>query len=115
MKTIRYNTFETNSSSTHALVILTKQDYENWQNDKVALDLYKGSVVPINTDIIKTKEGKIIYNGNTYADIDEFMEEEYDVIDDDYATKEYIDKYADVEMKELNDKIILSIYREERW
>ena len=33
MKTIRNATFETNSSSTHALVILSKQEYEDFCND----------------------------------------------------------------------------------
>ena len=33
MKTIRNATFETNPSSTHALVILSKQEYEDFCND----------------------------------------------------------------------------------
>ena len=31
------------------------------------------------------------------------------------CAKEYINNYADVEQKELDDKIIMSIYRGERW
>ena len=37
MKKIRYNTFETNSSSTHALVILSKEDYKAWKNNEKTL------------------------------------------------------------------------------
>lgn len=44
MKTIRYGTFETNSSSTHALVILSKEDYKAWQNNKKTLNLHSGQV-----------------------------------------------------------------------
>ena len=43
MKIIRNATFETNSSSTHALVILSKQEYEDFCNDKVALNLHNGN------------------------------------------------------------------------
>ena len=31
------------------------------------------------------------------------------------VSKEYIDNYADVEKKELGDKVIMSVYRGERW
>ena len=32
MKTIRYNVFETNSSSTHSLIICTDDEFEKWKN-----------------------------------------------------------------------------------
>ena len=44
MKLIRRNTFETNSSSTHALVIISKDDYKAWQENKKVLNLYSGTV-----------------------------------------------------------------------
>ena len=44
MKLIRRNTFETNSSSTHALVIMSKEDYKAWQNNEKVLNLYTGEV-----------------------------------------------------------------------
>lgn len=45
------------------------------------------------------------------------MEDEdyYDVIDDGNASKEYIEHFAEVEQKELDDKVIMSVYRGERW
>lgn len=38
MKQIRYGTFETNSSSTHSLVICTEQDYKDWESGKILLN-----------------------------------------------------------------------------
>lgn len=35
MKKIRFNTFETNSSSTHSLTICTKEDYKKWENGEL--------------------------------------------------------------------------------
>lgn len=32
---IRFGTFETNSSSTHSLVILNKQEYDDWQSGRL--------------------------------------------------------------------------------
>ena len=37
MKTIRQNTFETNSSSTHSVAIVTEEEYENLRNGKYYL------------------------------------------------------------------------------
>ena len=120
MRIIRHNTFETNSSSTHALCILTKDEYEDWQDNKKVLNLYKGCVeelYEINKRIIRNEDGSIEYDGNKFDSEYDLMESEnyYDVIDDSNATKEYINHYADVEEKELGDNIILSIYRGERW
>lgn len=36
---IRPNTFETNSSSTHSLVLCMKEDYDKWVNNLVYLNL----------------------------------------------------------------------------
>ena len=37
MKQIRRGVFETNSSSTHSLTMMTKSDYERWHNDHLYL------------------------------------------------------------------------------
>lgn len=36
---IRQGVFETNSSSSHAIVIMTNKEYENWQKDKSYVNL----------------------------------------------------------------------------
>ena len=38
-KTIRYNTFETNSSSTHSVTVLTPQEFEQWRDNQYLLDM----------------------------------------------------------------------------
>ena len=119
MKLIRRNTFETNSSSTHALVIISKDDYKAWQENKKVLNLYSGQVEPLSENdkkIIRNEDGSIDYNGEHFDSEYNFMESDYyDVIDDNNASKEYVDNYAEVEKKELDDKVIMSIYRGERW
>lgn len=119
MKLIRPNTFETNSSSTHALVIISRDDYKAWQENKKVLNLYSGETEPLSEEdkkIIRNEDGSIDYNGEHFEDEYDFMESDYyEVIGDANASKEYIDNYADVEKKELGDKVIMSVYRGERW
>ena len=38
MKTIRRNTFETNSSSAHCVTILSDKEYQNIKNGKAVID-----------------------------------------------------------------------------
>lgn len=119
MKLIRINTFETNSSSTHALVILSKEDYRAWENNEKVLNLYAGEVEDLSDNdkkIIRNIDGSVEYDGKKFDSEYDFMESDYyDVIGDENASKEYIDNFAEVEQKELDDKIIMSIYRGERW
>ena len=119
MKLIRRNTFETNSSSTHALVIISKDDYKAWQENKKVLNLYNGTAEDLSEqdkEIIRNEHGSIDYKGEHFDSEYDFMESDYyDVIDDGNASKEYIDNYAEVEQKELGDNVIMSIYRGERW
>lgn len=119
MKLIRRNTFETNSSSTHALVILSKEDYKSWKNNEKVLNLYAEKVEDLSDNdkkIIRNTDGSVEYDGKKFDSEYDFMESDYyDVIGDGNASKEYIDNFAEVEQKELDDKIIMSIYRGERW
>ena len=48
MKTLRLGTFETNSSSTHSMVICTEEDYEKWAAGELLASRYY--------DGFKTKE-----------------------------------------------------------
>lgn len=119
MKLIRRNTFETNSSSTHALVIVSKEDYEAWKKNEKVLNLYSGNAEDLSEndkEIIRNEDGSIDYKGRHYESEYDFMEgDDYDVIGDENASKAYIDEYADVEQKELGDNIIMSVYRGDRW
>ena len=119
MKTIRYGTFETNSSSTHALVILSKEDYKAWQNNKKTLNLHSGQVQDLTDEdkkIVRNEDGSVDYGGQHFESEYSFMESDYyDVIDDSNASAEYIEHYAEVEQKELGDNVVMSIYRGDRW
>ena len=120
MRKIRYNTFETNSSSTHSLVILSKKDYEAWQRNEKTLDLYTGKVQDLtdsDKEIIRHEDGIIEYKGDKFDDIYDFMESDdyYDVIEESNASPEFVEHYGDVEEVELDGKKIMSIYIGERW
>ena len=44
MRKIRLSTFETNSSMTHALQVMSKEDYEKWRKGKLYVNKYKTTI-----------------------------------------------------------------------
>jgi len=85
MRQVRTGTFETNSSSTHTLVIMSKEDYEKFRNGELFLDgdnpITKEELISRNKEEIEK-----IFGG----DFDEFVHDErldYDsIMDTDYET-----------------------------
>ena len=47
MKTIRRCVFETNSSSTHSITIVSEEEFEQWENGKLLHDPWNNELVPI--------------------------------------------------------------------
>ena len=76
---IRHNLFETNSSSTHSLVIATKEDWNKFKNGEMFLNMYEDTLNPITpeTNVPKqTTNGKWEFKGKMYNDlydIDDYM------------------------------------------
>ena len=70
MKQIRQNVFETNSSNTHCLVIVSEEDWKKFENGELVLDMYEGELLPTPEDYPKQNdEGKWEYKGETYDDL----------------------------------------------
>ena len=40
MKQVRFGAFETNSSSTHCLTVVTAEDFQRWREDELWFDAY---------------------------------------------------------------------------
>lgn len=79
MKTIRYGTFETNSSSTHSLIICTDDEYQKWVNDEMILDRDYEKIVPMPSDQkLEEEDWRYIKYSDYYDRIDmETFDEEY--------------------------------------
>lgn len=116
---IRRNTFETNSSSTHSLVILSKEDYEAWKRNEKTLNLYTGKVqylTDYNEEIVRNEDGTIEYKGVKFDNEREFLYDcDDDIITEENATPEFVRCYGEVEEAELDGKKIMSIYIGEGW
>ena len=66
--------------------------------------------------IVRNEDGSVDYDGQHFKSEYSFMESDYYyVIDDDNASAEYIESFAEVEQKELGNNVIMSIYRGDRW
>lgn len=47
MRQIRIGTFETNSSSTHSLTIVSEEDFEKWKVGELIFQKYEDKLVPV--------------------------------------------------------------------
>lgn len=128
-QTIRYSTFETNSSSTHSCVICTEQENQDWRDGKIFWNQWPSEGEPrffTRDEVIKkmeedgfTDETASEYEGIDRADYDseeEFLKakidaycrsdgdiQSYDTFGEDYET--------DVETREINgEKIVVICY-----
>ena len=78
MKTIRANTFETNSSSTHSMIILTEEEYNKLESGELYLD---------DNEVITKEEAKNIF-------LKHMNEDKYEY-DNDLSFEENIKNYLD--------------------
>ena len=78
MKTIRANTFETNSSSTHSMIILTEEEYDKLESGELYLN---------DDEVITKEEAKNIFLKH--------MNEDKYIYDDDLSFEENIKNYLD--------------------
>ena len=78
MKTIRANTFETNSSSTHSMIILTEEEYNKLESGELYLD---------DNEVITKEEAKNIF-------LKHMNEDKYEY-DDNLSFEENIKNYLD--------------------
>jgi len=77
LRTIRRCIFETNSSSTHSLTIVSAEDFEKWQNGDLLLDRWNDEFVQ------KTEE-----DNDDLETYDQYMDEDYlEIFKDTYTTK----------------------------
>ena len=78
MKTIRANTFETNSSSTHSMIILTEEEYDKLESGELYLN---------DDEIITKEEAEKIFLKS--------MHEDKYIYDNDLSFEENIKNYLD--------------------
>lgn len=70
---VRKSLFETNSSSTHSLVMCTNEDFEKFQNGETCLDIYEEKFIAPTNDIVgkdlkQLEDGRVSFNGKIYND-----------------------------------------------
>jgi len=77
MKKIRISVFETNSSSTHSLTIVSKEDFEKWKKGEFIFDRSNDELVPVKEkqyteedylNYLKDKAKKVA-NGYIFRDV----------------------------------------------
>lgn len=114
---IRQGVFETNSSSTHSLTMMMKEDYLRWKDGNYMYTERNGSIYPINSELAPAEQeiytpeevcaflmndkyfreavgGLSILGGPTPETLAEYDPQEYG-FDTTYDKSEYLDDYYD--------------------
>ena len=55
---IRRNVFETNSSSTHTITIITEEEYNDWSSGKLLYDRWDGEFIPADSVTDEERENR---------------------------------------------------------
>lgn len=112
---VRNNIFETNSSSTHCIVITTNEEWENFKNGELVLDMYNGELTPITKSMKiprQLENGKWEFEGSTYDSIFDICTSNYSWYDRDKMLYEAFqeDSHEVIRKKIDEDRFALSIY-----
>lgn len=94
-QTIRQNTFETNSSSTHNMVVIPESKMEAWNNNELYYARYVwGEKVK---EFVEKNNGRLLYTKQELIDSGMFddMPKREDFEDDDYDYEDAIEEYFD--------------------
>ncbi len=84
---IRRGTFETNSSSTHSLVMCSGQEWDKFMKGELVFDADSDTFIPeimIDDDYDEEDDGKRYY---TYKEMFEDGDFDYETITEEYTTK----------------------------
>jgi hypothetical protein len=79
LRSIRRGVFETNSSSTHSITIVSKKDYDAWERGEMLLDRR-------SEELVKKGE-KVKYPDELQTYEDYFNEEYLETLETSYTTK----------------------------
>lgn len=110
---VRHNIFETNSSSTHSLVIISKEDWKKFKNNKLILNLYTGEISEVkDTEPKRRDDGKWELDGNIYDSIFDIDHDDFEWYD---KSQMYYDPMCEIGCeiihKDIDDeKMAVSIY-----
>lgn len=110
---VRKNIFETNSSSTHCLVIASKSDWDKFKRGEMVLNMYSGELKPVPENFPKQNaEGKWEYKGEIYELLEDINDRDFQIWDRSQMTYDgYMDYDSHEEIeKTIGDNVIVSIY-----
>lgn len=116
MRKIRYNTFETNSSSTHSITMCTGEEYEKWKKGEIffvrGLDDFvnKEQAVEIIKKLIINEKIKTNYDEKTMTFKEITLK--YDSYEDKEKKKEKF-IYTKENLDEITEEDIAKFYEEE--
>ena len=108
MINIRQNIFETNSSSTHAVALLTPKQYRRWQNNDDVYVCFSASYYDIPTVLTVDEFIDLLYNPDTKYDelrtaFCESFSGQYKICDNTISFYDCLDAPLDIKSLKVND------------
>ena len=103
MKTIRKNTFETNSSSTHSITMCMESDYEKWKNGEMYWHRWNDELVSkeeVEEEFLKENTGVSKEDPDFKDKLEEYLNDD----DKTYYTYEEFNDYDYIEYETYVDK-----------
>lgn len=103
MKTIRYGSFETNSSSTHSITMCMESDFLKWKNGEMYWNRWDEKLVPkeeVEKEFAKIREEFISENPGFDENDEEWQEELEKYINEDGKTYYSYENFNDYDYME---------------
>jgi len=83
---VRCGVFETNSSSTHALTMCTKSDFEKWVDGELVWSRWSEELVPITNKVKESMEDEIGCEYLTYEQFNDWEYMDYETFEQTFET-----------------------------
>lgn len=106
LRSIRHGVFETNSSSTHSITILSEEEFKSWKNGKYVYCNSNEKLV-LKEEVIENfkKDGKDIDFDDEDAVADLFSEYDYETYER-FFNDEYLESYIENYKTKNGEKIV---------
>lgn len=112
MINIRCRLFETNSSSTHSIVIMSKEQFSKWKNsydtdEELYLRINYDELTKPDEVVLKTKEDLINMNKSYFKENPDYLEDYH--FEDYVHSQDYVSYYDRCVQGEFDDYMLVGI------
>lgn len=103
---IRRGVFETNSSSTHSLVMCSENEFDQWKEGKLLYDSYNEELIS-KEEVFDIYREDVQYNNKTDDEIKDIIYKEREFLTfDQFASDEFLESYWGTYTTKSGEKVV---------